>query len=521
MAAPSYTEDLTDITLSEAITGYTALGGGASGLGVGADFAVQGTNAVDKQITGITVKGMIYDNGTTITNSAGKHFFIWLFPATPGTMTSNATGGLRATLGTSTTAYMDFYLHGNDTLQKGGARCYPIRYTTTTTARRVATGAPGANPQWFGGQMSTNATVKGSNFGIDPIRHGTGAYITQGDSTTSASFNGFAEQNDLRANQWGILTLEDGIFKLQGRFVIGQHNTLITTASYFKDSNKTITLTDTEHSETDFTQIIVDHPLTFFNINNISIISLGTNNPGKLVFNNASTTGSLTSCNFNKLGTTTLRGNVSVTGTTWRTCDNVTQNGAVISTSIFTNSTSTSSLTCNNPGLVSNCEFASDGTNHALEVVSTGSYSFSGNKFTGYASSTGSTGNEVIYNNSGGTLTLNVAGGSGIISYRNGAGSTTVINNTIDVTVIGLKDNTEIRVFSSGTTTELAGIENATEGTVNNRSFTFSLSAGTLVDIVVINVTYENERIEGYTVPSSAGSIPVQQRFDRNYTNPT
>lgn len=520
MASPIYAEDLTDITLSEATTGFTALGGGASGLGAGSDYAVQGTNAVDKQITGVTTKGMVYDNGATITNSTGKHFFIWLFPATPGTMTSNATGGLRATLGTATNAYIDFYIHGNDTLQKGGARCYPIRYTTTTTSRRVATGAPGTNPQWFGGQMSTNAAVKGANFGVDAIRHGTGGYITSGDSTTSGSFAGFATQNDLVANQWGILTLEDGIYKLQGRFVVGQHSTLITTASYFNDSNKIITLTDTEHSETDFTQIIVDHPSTFFNLNNINIISLGTNNPGKLVFNNATTTGSLTSCNFNKLGTTVLRGNVAVTSTTWRTCDNVTQNSAVISTSIFASSTSTSSLICNNPGLVSNCEFISDGSNHALEVISAGSYSFSGNKFTGYASVIGSTGNEVIYNNSGGALILNVAGGSGIISYRNGVGATTTINNTIDVTITGLKDNTEIRVFSNGTTTELAGIENATSGTTGNRSFTFSLSAGTSIDIVVINVTYINERIEGYIVPSSAGSIPIQQRFDRNYTNP-
>jgi hypothetical protein len=39
--------------------------------------------------------------------------------------------------------------------------------------------------------------------------------------------------------------------------------------------------------------------------------------------------------------------------------------------------------------------------------------------------------------------------------------------------VTGLKDGTEVRVYSTGTTTELAGIETVTSGTVNNRFFTF------------------------------------------------
>ena len=108
-------------------------------------------------------------------------------------------------------------------------------------------------------------------------------------------------------------------------------------------------------------------------------------------------------------------------------------------------------------------------------------------------------------------------------TVRNSAGSTTLISADVAVTLTGMKDNTEVRVFDNSTSNpqvELAGVENATDGTTDNRSFTFSLSAATIVDIVIVNVTYENQRIDAYTVPSSATSIPIQQRFDRNYNNP-
>jgi hypothetical protein len=91
----------------------------------------------------------------------------------------------------------------------------------------------------------------------------------------------------------------------------------------------------------------------------------------------------------------------------------------------------------------------------------------------------GSTGNEAIFNNSGGQVTLNVTGGT-ILTFRNGVASTTTIVSLSMLTVTGLKDGTEVRVYSTGTTTEL-GIETVTS-TVNNRFFTF-FTNWTVVDI--------------------------------------
>jgi hypothetical protein len=111
--------------------------------------------------------------------------------------------------------------------------------------------------------------------------------------------------------------------------------------------------------------------------------------------------------------------------------------------------------------------------------------------------------------------------GAGTIDYfTDDAGGTWTPPATTTVTLTGMQDNTEVRVMATGTQTELAGIENATDGSPGNRSFAFSLTASTVVDIWLINLIYENEDIVGYTVPAVNTSLPQSQRFDRNYANP-
>jgi hypothetical protein len=123
-------------------------------------------------------------------------------------------------------------------------------------------------------------------------------------------------------------------------------------------------------------------------------------------------------------------------------------------------------------------------------------------------------GQAAIHNSTGAAVTINISGGS-VPSIRNSNGSTTSVVATTQVTLTGLVNNTEVRVYTQGTTTELAGQENVTTGT-----FSFSLSSGTIVDIRVFAVAYEPADILNFTVPASDTSIPVQQRFDRNYENP-
>jgi len=186
--------------------------------------------------------------------------------------------------------------------------------------------------------------------------------------------------------------------------------------------------------------------------------------------------------------------------------------------SISASTAATGSVLIDSTTNVSDLNFTSDGTGHGILIDTTGSYTFLNFNYTNFAATDGSTGNEVFYNNSGGLVTLTISGGD-TPTVRNGAGASTVLINSVAVTLTGMRDNTEVRVYTTGTTTELDGVEDATAGTTDDRSFTFSLSAGTIVDIRIHSVAYETEVIRAFTIPSLAASIPISQRFDRNFSN--
>jgi hypothetical protein len=111
-------------------------------------------------------------------------------------------------------------------------------------------------------------------------------------------------------------------------------------------------------------------------------------------------------------------------------------------------------------------------------------------------------------------VTINVSGGS-TPSIRT-AGATVTVNNNVTITLTGLKNPSEVRVFNQGTTTERSGTgaENVTTGT-----HAFSVPASTAVDIAVLSLGYQNLRILNYSTASDA-SIPVSQVLDRQYANP-
>lgn len=124
-----------------------------------------------------------------------------------------------------------------------------------------------------------------------------------------------------------------------------------------------------------------------------------------------------------------------------------------------------------------------------------------------------------VFNSSGGAVTINVTDGD-TPTIRNGPSATTSVVSTVSVTLTGLKDNTEVRVYEAGTTVVVDGIENATNGSVDARTFSFSDSPGDFVDIIIHNLSYRWLKISNFEVPSQSSSVPVQQEFDRNYDNP-
>lgn len=206
-----------------------------------------------------------------------------------------------------------------------------------------------------------------------------------------------------------------------------------------------------------------------------------------------------------------LKSQVVLSGTKFINGTSFNQSSSYLSDCSFLNT----KVTSDKPNRITNSTFTTGSTlQSAIEITTPGSYTFTGNTFFGYGAN--NTSGSVLLNRSGGQVTMSIVEGD-TPTYRNVAAATTLIINNIAVTLTGMYDGTEVRVYATGTTTELAGIEEATDGTVNDRSFTFSLSAGTIVDIAIHSINYEHIRLTEYEVPSSTSSVPIQQRFDRNY----
>ena len=531
MAVPSYLTDLANITLAESTSDggtWAAIGGGNITLGAGPDFAMQGTNCVDARISN-TDKGPGVPTGTQ-TLGASDHIFTWVFLATPGLTNTLQNGGVTVAIGNSVSALVKYHVEGNDTFGAAGrvARCYPIRpvnsANTSAPNYRTLLGSPNGTISFFGATTNISGSVRGSNIGVDAIRRGTGVYITAGDSSTPATFAGAATENDLIANRWGVISsIAGSSYELQGRFVVGQNTSGTPTTAYFVDSNKNILLTDTPHAQSDFTQIIIDEASTVFNLSNINIEAGGTTNPGKLVFNNASTTSTLNNCGFIKIGETVLRAGVTVTSSAWREAGKITLNGATISGSAIRNSTATTALLVGSSvSTLSNTSFVSSGTGHAIEITGGTEHTLSGITFTGYdAGSTGSpitttnTGNEMIFVNIGsGTVTLNA---DVALSVRSAGATVNVVAGQKTLSITNIISGSDVVILSAGTTTVLTSNDGATNA-VTSFDYSYTYSPSTFVDIAVYKAGYVPYIVRSYLLPANGGSVQVAQVVDRNYT---
>lgn len=80
------------------------------------------------------------------------------------------------------------------------------------------------------------------------------------------------------------------------------------------------------------------------------------------------------------------------------------------------------------------------------------------------------------------------------------------------VTLSGLQPESEVRVFESGTTTEIAGVESS------GSDFTFETQV-TAVDIAIVSLEFQNARLLNVGIAGDL-TIPIQQVVDRQYLNP-
>lgn len=140
----------------------------------------------------------------------------------------------------------------------------------------------------------------------------------------------------------------------------------------------------------------------------------------------------------------TWRSGITCNAANFVGCYKITANGGTFDGCVIEGCLDTIALTTADPEEVSNCEFISGGTGHAIEITTPGTYSFVGNTFSGYGTA-GST-DAAVYNNSGGAVTLNISGGGGTPTVRNGTSASTTINNNVALTLDNLVTGSAIRI---------------------------------------------------------------------------
>jgi hypothetical protein len=89
--------------------------------------------------------------------------------------------------------------------------------------------------------------------------------------------------------------------------------------------------------------------------------------------------------------------------------------------------------------------------------------------------------------------------------------------DTTRLQVTGLKNPSEVRVFIAGTTTEVAGQEDVTDGVFTGY---VDPTGAPLVDISIMALGYLYLRLLNVDLTGGDVSIPVQQNRDRQYNNP-
>lgn len=120
-------------------------------------------------------------------------------------------------------------------------------------------------------------------------------------------------------------------------------------------------------------------------------------------------------------------------------------------------------LSISDPSVISDCSFTGGG-GHAIRLTATGTYSFSGNTFTGF--DIDGTDNAAILNDSGGSITINISGGGDTPTVKNGTGASTIIQNSVNIVLDNIVIGSSYYVFETNNPTNVYGSGTASSSIV-------------------------------------------------------
>lgn len=440
MATAAYGTDLTAIDDAQDVTSYAATGGGASGLNDETDYFINGTQCVSKNGFTATTKGMLHDDVSAPSITAGDCVFMWARQANRNILDTIGNGGGQLCMGTSATAFAAFDVDGSDV--EGSELLSWVSYAVdpTATASRT-TGSPGTPSGWdhFGMEwkMLGSGSLKGAPNAIGASWHGRELQVTEGFTVAEGTFAGAASTDT--TNRWGILIEVAGGYQFHGAFVMGTTGTAVD----FVDSGRSISVLDDPFVPVGFNEFEIRNASSTVSWTNIIISHLGNADPAVLTFDVGTFTG--VACQFNGCSTTTFNSNSTCTAI-WTDCAAVNAEGADLSGS----SILTPNVSANNSGLIWNVNTDTTGllddmtfsktsgvAHHAIEFgtgIPTTNITLNNCDFGTDFSATldGTTGDETFhFLDTTGTITLNLVGCTGNKGYRSEGVVVTIVDDPV------------------------------------------------------------------------------------------
>jgi hypothetical protein len=445
MTAPSYTEDLDDLTLAEEGTGWSESSDGAwDDQGPPAyqdqDYAyIQGSYSVTADTTKTGTGTLLWNYGSTFTIATDGAMLIWINFYNPNALDTYANGGLRAIIGSGLGTFWSWDVGGSDygSYPYGGWQNFAVN--DTVSADDTVNSYAGGSHQYVGAGVKVLTGIgKGESLQVDAIRKGRCTAIFEyGETANYCTIAGFAAVNDATTARWGLIQAVPGGYLWKGRMSLGTASNAVD----FRDSNVIIFIQDTPKVTANFNTIEIINASSNVEMTGFQFIVLDPTNTaslGRWVTTNDATV-VLTSCVFNDMNTFVFDSNTTIDSCTFRRCGLVTQAGADIDNTVFDEPTGSVGILVDDPNDIDNCDFISDGTGYSMELDSSlagGSYTMSGCTWTGYAATDGSTGNECIYNNiTGADVTIAVGAGQQP-TVHDASTSSTIVTSSVPLYII-------------------------------------------------------------------------------------
>jgi hypothetical protein len=460
MAAPSYTEDLTDIATGDEASGWVNWSTNQQGTPSyqDADYPyIQGSYAVTQTCSKSKAIGNLgYDYGSTITLATDGAFFVWQSFSSPFAIddyngTTTGTAGMSVLVGDDTSNFELWEVGGKDKspMPYGGWQCHAVNTTVTPDAYPAGTKTI---DRYCGAQVNlTTYPSKGEVHQVDMMRFGRGSAIFESGDLTNGycTIAGFAAQNDNQSNRWGLIQEVAGGYLWQGRMQLGSSGTAVD----FRDSDRIIFIKWCPKVTSNFNTIEVINASSRVDMTNFQFIQLDTStaSDGRWITTNDADV-NLELCSFQDMGTFTFDSNTTADECTWARCLQIDPGGGDLSYSNVLSSAVTGGGSAGGGALLWNDAGDPDtklndmtftkgaGSHHAIEFGTSAptTINLTNMTFTDFSASDQQTTSVLYFPDKGSdtTWTVSHTGTTGTISYYKArSGDTVTISGSVPVTV--------------------------------------------------------------------------------------